>query len=44
MTQIAPIIQSNMESITELRNDVDKIQIQADAVTDISAKKVTFTF
>ena len=43
MTEIAPIIQSNMESITELRNDVDKIQIQADAVTDISAKKVTYT-
>ena len=43
MTEIAPVIQSNMNAITELRNDVDRIQIQADAVTDISAKKVTYT-
>lgn len=43
MTEIAPVIQSNMESINTLRNDVEKIQIQADAVTDISPKKVTFT-
>lgn len=43
MTEVGPVIQSNMNAITELRNDVDKIQIQADAVTDISAKKVTYT-
>lgn len=43
ITELQNQVSDHSDSIATLRSDVDAIQIQADAVTDISDKKVTFT-